>query len=472
MRILAFDIGTSSTRAGVFSGEAGEPSPASFQQRKYPLQRPEPGAAELFPEDLLRAFEDVSARCTGEDCERVVTVSSMWHGLIGVDRETAQPLTPAYIWEDARARLVLERLRERMPPEDLYERTGCPLDRTFWPAKLLWLRERDPELFGPKTLWMAPAEWLFYRRTRELSTSASMASATGLYDRHAADWAEDLLDLVGISRANLLPIRDEPVEIPGIGRFVGMIGDGAAGNLGSGAAVGGTLALNFGTSAAVRLCGEISDPPLGSGLFHYRLDRARSVFGGAINNAGNLHAWLLRTLRLAPEEIEESLETPEFARPVADLHAAPFLGGERTPFWSAQPSGVLQGLRFHHQPIHIYLAFLDAVFFRLAAVKDLIRDRLEPAQKPRDLVLSGGLTNSPASVQRLATIFGQPVRTLQETEISLQGAVWAGLEHLDAPLPAARVLQEFLPDDHLRPQFLEARRRHETCVISAQNGFS
>lgn len=109
------------------------------------------------------------------------------------------------------------------------------------------------------------------------------------------------LPLATISAAPLEPLADDeafvgllpefaarwpvPREVP----WLPALGDGACSNVGAGCATRERLALNVGTSGALRALWE-ADPPQADavppGLWRYRLDRRRVVVGGAVNDRG------------------------------------------------------------------------------------------------------------------------------------------------------------------------------------------
>jgi len=99
--------------------------------------------------------------------------------------------------------------------------------------------------------WVSPAEWIFEQIFGVRACSHSMASGTGLYDFARRDWDEELLEVCGLTRPQLNPLRDEVDGGDGLTVYPA-VGDGAASNLGSGASTRGFVAINVGTSAAVR----------------------------------------------------------------------------------------------------------------------------------------------------------------------------------------------------------------------------
>jgi len=97
-------------------------------------------AARSLTEVLEAAGPSATGRIAG------VGVSTFWHGLLGAD-DAGRALTPVLLWGDTRSAEASERLRARLDPEEVRQRTGCPIHSSYWPAKLAWLREVRPELW-------------------------------------------------------------------------------------------------------------------------------------------------------------------------------------------------------------------------------------------------------------------------------------------------------------------------------------
>ena len=122
------------------------------------------------------------------------------------------------------------------------------------------------------------------------NSAHAMATGTGLYDPTRCDWDDELLALCSVRREQLLELHDGPVAgrpAPNLKALDGAlwcaaIGDGAASNLGSGADRPGTVAINLGSSAAVRAVRTSATAVSAFGLFAYRIDARRFLTGGAI----------------------------------------------------------------------------------------------------------------------------------------------------------------------------------------------
>jgi len=206
------------------------------------------------------------------------------------------------------------------------------------------------------------------------------------------------------------------------------VGDGAAGNVGSDCIEPDRIALNVGTSAALRVATGAAQPPP-PGLWRYGIDRERLLLGGATSEGGNVYAWCREVLRLPDDTtLEQRLEamTPD----AHGLTVLPFLAGERAPGWRGDRRGAVAGLSLDTGPLEIVRAALEAVALRLALVYRLLGPH---AAREHRIVASGGaVTRSRAWTHMLADALGHPVTWSREAETTSRGAALLGLHALGA----------------------------------------
>jgi gluconokinase len=450
MLVLALDVGTSSTRARCY-GAGGAGLAGVEGRRQYEAAPTAEGGVELEAPALLEAVAGAVDDCLEAAGRRAaeiggVGVSAFWHGLLGLDG-AGRPLTPVLTWADTRSAGAAGRLRRELDEPALHARTGCHIHPCYFPAKLAWLRERDPARFRSARVWCGAPEYLAARlfgvAPAALRWSLSMASGTGLLDHEGAAWHRPLLEHLDLDPARLPEIGEAPwtgLAAPFARRWPSLArvpwfpawGDGACSSVGSDAGVPGRLALNLGTSSALRLVTRAAPAPP-RGLWHYRVDAARHLLGGATSEGGNVVTWCHRTLRLPDDP--EALDRAVSALPpgAGGLIALPFLAGERSPGWRAEARGALVGLGLATGPVEILRALMEAVAHRLA----LIHERLVPLAAPgAPVIASGGaLLASRAWQQILADALGVPLRLSQEQEASSRGAALLALERLGAPPP-------------------------------------
>lgn len=458
---MAVDIGSSSTRSALFDDRA-TPFAKTAASTKYKINYTSEGGAELDPRIVLAATSscvDRSLRDRGKRPIAGVSGSAFWHGLLGLDRR-ARLITPIWTWADSRSIPDAAELRQQLDERRIHARTGCMLRSPFWPAKLRWLRRTDPRLFRRVHRWISPSDWIFQELFGTRGCSHSMASATGLYDLGKRSWDHELCRVCGVTAEQLGSIGDGAAPATSGPRALRdalifpAIGDGAAGNLGSGAARSRVIAINIGTSAAVRMIetnrsGQKTRLPLG--LFRYVVDEKRSVIGGAISNAGNLHQWCGRELRV------KKAEPISRATAATDpLTVLPFWVHERAPSWPEHLHGVLLGLTQSTTAAEILRATTCSVFYRLAQIVELLESATGRATS---IIVGGGILHAPDAVRLLADALGRDICLSTEPEASLRGAALHALVSLGGKDPKPKPGTSVSHDRRLAQKHRARRQR-------------
>jgi len=438
--ILALDVGTSSARAAMYD-ETGATVPRRFHQVPYEPTLTADGGVEHDPNAVLAAVAAcLDAVLAGPGLPDVagVGVATFWHGLLGFDG-AGHAVTPVYMWADTRSARDATLLAGALDQAALHARTGCHVHTSYWPAKLRWLARERPAEARRAMRWGSIGEHLELAFFGEAATSVSMASATGLFDQAAFTWDAAALAAAGIESHQLFPLVDriEPRRglrpawarrwpaLRGVPWFPA-VGDGAAGNVGSECIDPSRVALNVGTSAALRVITTAPETPP-RGLWRYRVDRRLAIVGGALSEGGNLPAWCRDVLRLPDGAATEAA----IAALPADSHGLtvlPFIAGERAPGWRGERRASITGLRLDTTAAHILRAMLEAVALRLGIVHGL----LMPCIAPEHAVLASGgaFAHSRTWAQIIADVLGQPVTVLPDEEATCRGAARLALSAL------------------------------------------
>ncbi len=89
-----------------------------------------------------------------------VGCSCFGHSLIALDADGV-PLTPLLGWRDTRSADAAEWLRRRVDPAAVQARTGAHLHPSFWPAKLAWLAETEPDVFRGAARFVSFCDYLY-----------------------------------------------------------------------------------------------------------------------------------------------------------------------------------------------------------------------------------------------------------------------------------------------------------------------
>ena len=437
--VLAFDIGTSGVRAGLFDhrGNGIEGSQVSLSHEFADLTG---GTDSDALAEFVECALDIAVARAESFVSRIdyVAASCFWHSLVGVD-DQGRATTPLLGWADTRAANALGELKSKFDEKEVHPRTGARFHPSYWPAKLLWLKQEWSESFNKTARWRSFSDYLFLRLFGDASTSVSMASATGLFNQHMCEWDRELLDGLNISPEQLpivsgsgeafqqlseeytlrWPLLDGAAWFPAIG-------DGAANNIGAGCVDSGRAALMIGTSGAMRVL-FTGNPPaaLPSELFCYRADRDRVVIGGALSDGGGLYRWMKDSLCLNYDDVELETKLATMEPDAHGLTILPFWSGERATGWSSSAQGSIVGLTARTKPIDILRASMEAVCYRFALLAKAL-DKVAP--KATIVAAGNALLSSTAWAQMIADVLGRQIELSEISEASSRGAALLALE--------------------------------------------
>lgn len=443
--VLTYDVGTSSVRALLYDARA-EPIADMTAQIAHEMTTTADGGVTCDVDPLVERTAAVIGRvldAAGSHASNIGAVASdtFWHTLLGVDRSSAA-ITPLFTWADTRSDRAAAALRHRLDEREVHARTGCMLHPMYLPAKLQWLAESQPETFRRAAHWMSFAEYFLLRCFGERACSLSMASGTGLLNLNECVWDREMLAALPITEGQLSPLYDLDRPLTGLApeyatRWPALarvpwylsIGDGAASNLGSGGVDGGRIAVNAGTSTAMRLVLRADAVNVPEGLWAYRVDGRHFVVGGAESNGGNVWAWLKERMRVDDDDAS--------ARAIAavppdghGLTVLPFLAGERSPGYNAAVRGAVSGLSLDTTAPEIARAFLEAMTYRLGFIYRIIAAHYPDAG---EIIVSGSaLLHNPTWMRILADVLGQSLIVSEEAEATSRGAALVALAQLGA----------------------------------------
>ena len=433
MTLLVIDLGSSSARALLFDARA-RLIPGAVASRRHDFHTDNHGAATADADELRALVEscidDILTHPAASDI-RAAGMASFVGNWLGVDG-AGQAITPVLTYADTRGHGQIPQLLDKLDGDasDYHQATGCRLHSAYLPAQYAWLRGEMPELAARIRRITDIGAYCYGRWFgRDMPTSLSVASWTGLLDSARGIWHEDYArTLCGDDLLSLLPgladydaaqvgltaeyarrwsqLRDAP--------FFLAVGDGAAANVGSGAVDARHIALTIGTTAALRVVKQVERVP--DGLWRYLVRADMPLVGGATSEGGNVYQWLMRDLLRECGDLDAQLRS----RP-ADAHGLtvlPLLAGERAPGWQAEASGTIHGLRRGTTRLDLLQAHLEAVALRLSLIYERLASEDDEA---RVLAGGGALQASPVWAQMLADACDCPIMLLAEREVTARG---------------------------------------------------
>src|SRR5579875_2181280 len=217
--ILALDVGTSSTRTLLFDAKGASISSVHAQQQ-YKLNVTGEGEVSVVAEALKKVVVqtiDDALEQADPLAEQIgaVAIDTFWHALLGVD-EQGKPLTPLITWEDTRPQQAALVLRKELDEAAVHARTGARFHASYWPAKLRWLAQSQPDTFAQVRQWLSFGEYLQRRLLCKSVCSLSIAYATGMLNTRKRQWDEDLMHVLHVRPEQLPQLGDMHDSINGL----------------------------------------------------------------------------------------------------------------------------------------------------------------------------------------------------------------------------------------------------------------
>jgi len=479
---LGVDIGTTSTKAIAFSLDGVI---KGMGNQGYEIIVPYPTWAEQDPEALFSAVITSVRQAmdkAGISKQEIAAVgfSTATHSLLPVDANN-KPLSNIIIWADNRSVTQTERLNQDKIVHNLYMRTGSPIHPVSIVTKLMWLREKEPEIFHKAAKFISIKEYIFSRLFQRYVVDYSIASATGLFNLNQLNWDAEALAVAGIKLeqlSELVPtthilrgMQTQYAEVMGLDPNTPVVigaNDGVLANLGVGAIAPGEFAITIGTSGAVRTVAPkpITDPQMRT--FCYALTEKHWVIGGPTNNGGIVLRWLrdrfcypeveaAKRLGVDPYEvmIQAAMEIPAGAE---GLICLPYLSGERAPYWNPKARGVFFGLNFNHTRSHTIRAAMEGIIFAVYSINVAIQ---EITGTTGEIRASGGFARSQAWLQMMADAFGTVVAMPEVYEASGYGAAALAMYALGAIADLSDVQPTIKIRDRISPNLDLTRIYHQ-----------
>ncbi len=448
--ILAHDLGTSGNKATLYD-EAG--ALCSSVLCEYPTYYPHDRFVEQDPLDWWRAVCDstkglMEKAGIGPEAILCVCFSAQMMGCLPVDGQGA-PLRRMILWADTRAQAQERRMIARVGMERGYRITGHRLSASYSAAKLMWVRDHEPEVFSRTAKMLHAKEYIIHCLTGEFVTEYSDASGTNLMDIEKKQWSQEMLDALEIPRA-MLPDLHRSCDIAGgvtreAAEATGLLagtpvviggGDGSCACVGAGVARPGRAYNVMGSSSWISLA---SRQPLFDGqmrTFNWvHLDESLYTPCGTMQAAGFSYSWFRDAL--GQEEIQKAAQQGVSAYSLLDALAEasspgaggvvylPYLLGERSPRWDHSARGAFIGMGVSTTKGDLARAVLEGVGYNLKIIRDIL-GREFPMEK---LIMIGGGAKGRTWLRILADIW-QTELTLpryREEATSMGAAVCGGV---------------------------------------------
>lgn len=212
MYLLGYDIGSSSVKAALVDSASGVCVASDFfPESEAPIKALQPGWAEQNPENWWKYLSEATASVMKKSGVapadiKAIGISYQMHGLVLLDKER-RVLRDAIIWCDSRGVPFGEKAFAELGSEaTLSHLLNSP--GNFTAAKLQWVKQNEPEIFGRTDKIMLPGDYIAMRLTGEVCTTASGLSEMMLWDFKTNALAGFLMDYFGYDSSIIPEIKD------------------------------------------------------------------------------------------------------------------------------------------------------------------------------------------------------------------------------------------------------------------------
>ncbi|MFV0334770.1 MAG: xylulokinase [Tropicimonas sp.] len=416
--ILVFDLGTTGLKTVLFSERFDVIASADAT---YETHRPASDLAEQAPADwwgaLVATTREVLAAHPGAAGDIAgIALSGHMMGCIPLDGAGNILMERVPIWLDRRGIAQCEALLEKLGGFEAFyhiSRQGMQTE-LYSLAKIMWVRDTQPDLFAKARWFVNAKDWLGFRMTGRVATDPSEAACTIAYDVTTREMSPEILGAAGLS-ADFMPEILEPGALIGtlnaeaasalglpetVPVYMGL-GDAVAAAAGALACQPGDAYFSFGTAMWGGMIsavpeGDVDDrtnvlPFVQPGLYQLQY---------VVNTGMLAHEWAVETFYGGREFARAEADARAVPRDSANLLFLPTLNGSGAPFNCPDARGVFFGMSPRHGRGHFIRATLEGLAMSVA----LVRDNLEALGKVRigRLGVIGGGTASELFLQILA----------------------------------------------------------------------
>ena len=438
--IIAHDLGTSGDKATLFQTDGRLITSATIPYEVHFFGNQ---CAQQDPEDwwnaVCRSTKEILKYTQAPEDVVAVSFSAQMQGCLLVDKE-GNPIRPAIIWADQRAREERDSLDKLIGEDEIYKITGHRLSASYSIEKLMWIKKHEPENYQKAFKMLQTKDYIIYKLTNRFVTDYSDASGTNAFDLEKLDWSEEILRASGV-RKDLFPtlhastdvagfVTKEAAMETGLSQKTMVIcggGDGPCSAVGAGCVEDNELFATYGTSAWI-----------GGTMNRKFIDEKKVLFCfahvipgkympcGTMQAAGSSYSYIKNALceeNITYTQMDEMVEkSPLGAKKLIFL---PYMLGERSPRWNPDTTACFLGIRSEHKKEDYLRAVLEGVAMNM----ELILQSYQGKMKVENLILTGGGAKSDTLCQIMSNVWNQrllvPGNVAEATSIG--AAVIAGV---------------------------------------------
>lgn len=440
MSIAGLDIGSTGAKITV-ADEKGNVLHTGYMD--YPVSR-QRDAHEM---DASLIWDTVQALLT--DAATAVTdiqavgITSFGESFVLLD-ENDQILYPTMMYTDPRGEEQAHQLSDILGAERISDIAGTLPHPMFSLPKLMWIKQRQPEVFRRVKHVFLMGDFIAYMLTGQRIIDYSLAARTMGFNIRKLKWSRSIFEAADINSSlfshpvpsgskvgSILPELAATLNLPESCTVVICGHDQIAASVGSNAMSPGIAANGAGTV-------ECITPVFTSIPENAALQRRNYSVVPFLNKGnyccyafsfagGSLIEWFLSELasgpaRRAMEKDKSIYKVLEHASPdePTGILVLPHFAGAATPYMDTGSQGAFLGLKLSHTNADLYRAVMEGITYEMMLNLETLS---EAGVRVKSLNASGGCARSEVWLQMKADILGIPVTRLSIDEAGTVGGL-------------------------------------------------
>ena len=390
---LGIDLGSSSVKTTLFSPNEGRVVDSySFPENEMEIISIKKGWAEQEPNYWWECVKKSLLYLKKRNDFRLVKaigISYQMHGLVAVDKN-GETLMPSIIWCDSRA-VEIGRKAEKNLDNNIISKKLLNSPGNFTASKIRWVIENDPEKYGLIYKIMLPGDFIAFKLTGKINTTASGLSEGIMWDFDSNSVSREILELYKID-SKIIPnivetignqgsVSEDKCKLFGFRKDVKITyrsGDQPNNAFSLNVLNPGEIAATAGTSAVIYSVTDknIYDPNNRINTFLHSNNTTHKKRNGlllCINGSGIAYSWIKSILNensyLEMDKKSESVKNSK------ELKFYPFGNGVERLFKNKKVDSHIVGLDFKiHNKSHIIRSVLEGISFSLSYGVELLRN--------------------------------------------------------------------------------------------------
>jgi len=428
--VITVDIGSSSIRVSLFDEKLN--CIDVVKKRYLAGTKPDVNAYwECVAEGMAALVQ------ANQDVEIISICISCLVGWVVVDAN-GNPLTHAYTWMDQKPEQA-EKFKSRMDSEEFFTRNGRRISAELAGLKLLYLKEKEPEIYEKTACLLSIKDYINYKLTGSFAMDYTSAGYTMVLNLKEKAWDEKIAEALGISLDKFPKlcgstdivggITEEMAKRLGIAAGIPVAAggpDGSVGVLGAGGVHPGTAVSVMGTSdvffTVSQNCVLDSEQRL---VTNAHVLPGVWLIGGPMGLSGGTIDWLANKLLMGQVSMNDLTEAAEKI-PAGENKTVfiPSFTGERTPFWYSSMKGTVLGLDMEAGAEHLFRAVMEANCYTVRAIVDATAQSNVPMDT---LYAIGGGSRNPLWLKMKASMLHQTISFQEDSEATTKGSAMLAL---------------------------------------------